>query len=367
MNFRPEPALPHGTPACTAVLLVNLGTPDEATPAALRRYLSEFLSDPRVVEIPRALWWLILHGVILRVRPAKSAAKYASVWTADGSPLAAWTAKQAKLLQGYLGERGHRPPGLVVRHAMRYGNPSVASVLDQLKAANATRILILPLYPQYAAATTASVNDAVMAWMQTQRRQPELRFVNHYHDDAGYIEALARRVRSQWQMHGRGERLVLSFHGVPERSLLLGDPYHCECHVTARLLGERLGLAKGELVVTFQSRFGKAKWLTPYTEPTLVELARQGVKRIDVMCPGFTADCLETLEEIDQEARAAYLEAGGETFHYIPCLNDQHEWLAALSAIALRHLQGWPSGADAVDSAAQAAQRARALAMGAKD
>ena len=365
MNFRPEPALPHGTPACTAVLLVNLGTPDEATPAALRRYLSEFLSDPRVVEIPRALWWLILHGVILRVRPAKSAAKYASVWTADGSPLAAWTAKQAKLLQGYLGERGRRPPGLLVRHAMRYGNPSLASVLDQLKAANATRILILPLYPQYAAATTASVNDAVMAWMQTQRRQPELRFVNHYHDDAGYIEALAQRVRSQWQMHGRGERLVLSFHGVPERSLLMGDPYHCECHVTARLLGERLGLAKGELVVTFQSRFGKAKWLTPYTEPTLVELARQGVKRIDVMCPGFTADCLETLEEIDQEARAAYLEAGGETFHYIPCLNDQHEWLVALSAIALRHLQGWPSGADEGDSAAQAAQRARALAMGA--
>ena len=365
MNFRPEPALPHGTPACTAVLLVNLGTPDEATPAALRRYLSEFLSDPRVVEIPRALWWLILHGVILRVRPAKSAAKYASVWTADGSPLAAWTAKQAKLLQGYLGERGRRPPGLLVRHAMRYGNPSVASVLDQLKAANATRILILPLYPQYAAATTASVNDAVMAWMQTQRRQPELRFVNHYHDDAGYIEALAQRVRSQWQTHGRGERLVLSFHGVPERSLLMGDPYHCECHVTARLLGERLGLAKGELVVTFQSRFGKAKWLTPYTEPTLVELARQGVKCIDVMCPGFTADCLETLEEIDQEARAAYLEAGGETFHYIPCLNDQHEWLVALSAIALRHLQGWPSGADEGDSAAQAAQRARALAMGA--
>ena len=366
MTFRPEPALPHGTAACTAVLLVNLGTPDEPTPAALRRYLSEFLSDPRVVEIPRALWWLILHGIILRVRPAKSAAKYASVWTAEGSPLAAWTAKQAKLLQGYLGERGHRPPGLLVRHAMRYGNPSVASVLDQLKAANATRILVLPLYPQYAAATTASVNDAVMAWMLTQRRQPELRFVNRYHDDVGYIEALAQRVRSHWQTNGRGERLVLSFHGVPERSLLMGDPYHCECHVSARLLGERLGLAKGELVVTFQSRFGKAKWLTPYTEPTMIELARRGIKRIDVMCPGFTADCLETLEEIDQEARAAYLEAGGESFHYIPCLNDQHEWLAALASIALRHLQGWPCD-DVAGAAAHAAQRARALAMGAKD
>jgi ferrochelatase len=366
MNFQPEPALPHGTPQCTAVLLVNLGTPDAPTPAALRRYLREFLSDPRVVEIPRLLWWLILHGVILRVRPAKSAAKYASVWTSDGSPLAAWTAKQAKLLQGYLGERGHRPPALLVRHAMRYGNPSVASVLDQLKASNATRILVLPLYPQYAAATTASVNDAVMAWMQVQRRQPELRFINHYHDDAGYIGALVQRVRSHWQMHGRGERLVLSFHGVPERSLHLGDPYHCECQVTARLLGEQLGLSKAELVVTFQSRFGKAKWLTPYTEPTLVEMARQGVKRIDVMCPGFAADCLETLEEIDQEARAAFLAAGGQAYHYIACLNDQPEWLAALAAIALRHLQGWPSAVGASE-VALAAQRARALAMGSKD
>ena len=366
MKFQTEPKLPHGTAECSAVLLVNLGTPDEPTPAALRRYLREFLSDPRVVEIPRALWWLILNGVILRLRPAKSAAKYASIWTANGSPLAMWTAKQATLLQGYLGERGHRPPGLLVRHAMRYGKPSVASVLDKLKAANATRILVLPLYPQYAAATTASVNDAVMAWMKKQRRQPELRFVNRYHDDGGYIGALAQRVRSHWQSHGRGERLVLSFHGVPERSLHLGDPYHCECHATARLLGERLGLSKNELVVTFQSRFGKAKWLTPYTEPTLVALAKRGIKRIDVMCPGFTADCLETLEEIDQEARAAFLAAGGEAFHYIACLNDRHEWIAALAAISLLHLQGWPTAATS-DDAALTAQRARALTMGAKD
>lgn len=366
MSFQPEPTLPHGTPARSAVVLVNLGTPDAPTAPALRRYLREFLSDPRVVEIPRALWWLILHGVILRVRPAKSAAKYAGIWLPEGSPLAVWTAKQAKLLQGFLGERGHRPPGFLVRHAMRYGKPSIASVLDGLKADNVTRILVLPLYPQYAAATTASVNDAVMAWMQTQRRQPELRFVNHYHDDAGYIDALAQRVRAHWQMHGRGERLVLSFHGVPERSLHLGDPYHCECHVTARLLGERLGLARGELLVTFQSRFGKAKWLTPYTEPTLIAVAQQGIRHVDVMCPGFTADCLETLEEIDQEARAAYLAAGGQAFNYIACLNDQHEWIAALAAIALRHLQGWPTG-DAADDPALTSQRARALAMGAKD
>ena len=366
MNFQPEPALPHGTAPRTAVLLVNLGTPDAPTPSALRRYLREFLSDPRVVEIPRALWWLILHGVILRVRPAKSAAKYASVWTPEGSPLAVWTAKQATLLQGYLGERGHRPPTLLVRHAMRYGKPSIAGVLDELKAQNVTRILVLPLYPQYAAATTASVNDAVMAWMRRQRRQPELRLVNHYHDDAGYVEALVQRVRAHWQTHGKGERLVLSFHGVPERSLHLGDPYHCECQVTARLLGERLGLAKDELLVTFQSRFGKAKWLTPYTEPTLVALAAQGVKNVDVMCPGFTGDCLETLEEIDREARAAYLAAGGERFNYIACLNDRHEWIAALAALALRHIQGWDTQTGA-DAEALACQRAAARAAGARE
>ena len=366
-RYHAEPAIAHGTPARTAVLLVNLGTPDEPTPAALRRYLREFLSDPRVVEIPRLLWWLILHGVILRVRPAKSAAKYASIWADAGSPLAAWTAKQALLLQGYLGERGYAPPNVLVRHAMRYGRPAIASVLDELQAVHVTRILVLPLYPQYAAATTASVNDAVMAWMQVRRRQPELRLVNHYHDDVGYIHALARRVRDHWTSHGRGERLVLSFHGVPERSLHLGDPYHCECHKTARLLGERLGLGKDELQVTFQSRFGRAKWLTPYTEPTLVSLAAQGVKHVDVMCPGFAADCLETLEEIDQEARAAYLAAGGRIFHYIPCLNDQHEWIAALAAIAMKNLQGWETTNASVDGGAMAAQRARALALGAPD
>lgn len=345
------------------MLLVNLGTPDEPTPAAVRRYLREFLSDPRVVEIPRVLWWPILNGVILNVRPAKSAAKYASIWTAQGSPLAVWTAKQAALLQGYLGERGPKPPQLLVRHAMRYGNPSVAAVLDELKAANATRVLVVPLYPQYAAATTASVNDAVLTWQLRQRRQPELRFINHYHDDPGYIDALAQRVHSHWMQSGRGDRLVLSFHGVPERSLLLGDPYHCECQKTARLLAKRLDLADGEWLVTFQSRFGKAKWLGPYTEPTLVELARQGVGRIDVMCPGFATDCLETLEEIAQEARDAFLSAGGRSFEYIPALNDQHEWIAALAAITLRHLQGWPLEPE--DRPSLEAQRVRARAMGA--
>lgn len=363
MPFRTEPALPHGTPERTAVLLVNLGTPDAPTAPALRRYLREFLSDPRVVEIPRVLWWPLLHGVILPMRPAKSAAKYASIWTADGSPLAHWTAKQALLLQGYLGERGARPPQLMVRHAMRYGEPSIARVLDELKAAHATRILVLPLYPQYAAATTASAHDAVMGWQRRQRRQPELRFVNHYHDDPGYIGALAQRVRTHWMSEGRGDRLVLSFHGLPRRSLDLGDPYHCECHKTARLLAERLGLAKDEWIVTFQSRFGRAKWLEPYTEPTLVALGRQGVTRVDVFCPGFTSDCLETLEEIALEARDAFLGAGGRAFSYVPALNDQHEWIAALASIALRHLQGWDIAVP--DAAALAAQRERALAQGA--
>lgn len=365
MRFQSEPVVPHGTATKTAVLLVNLGTPDAPTAPALRRYLREFLSDPRVVEIPRLLWWPILHGIILTTRPAKSAAKYASVWTVDGSPLAVWTAKQATLLQGYLGERGLPPPQLLVRHAMRYGSPSVATVLDELKAANATRILVLPLYPQYAAATTASVNDAVMAWAARQRRQPEFRFVQHYHDDGLYIDALAQRVRAFWLSNGRGDKLVLSFHGVPARSLALGDPYHCECRKTARLLAERLGLQQDEWLVTFQSRFGKAKWLEPYTEPTLVALAREGLTRVDVMCPGFTSDCLETLEEIAQEARAAFLGAGGRAFEYIPALNDQHEWIAALAGIAMRNLQGWDVAA--ADVAALEAQRQRALALGSRD
>jgi ferrochelatase len=260
---------------------------------------------------------------------------------------------------------------LSVHYAMRYGNPSVASVLDQLKAAGVQRILVLPLYPQYAAATTASAQDAVMAWSRRQRRMPEWRFVNHYHDDAGYIASLAARVRAHWAEHGRSPKLLLSFHGVPERSLHLGDPYHCECHKTARLLRQALGLQESEVVVTFQSRFGKAKWLEPYTEPTLIELARSGTESVDVMCPGFTSDCLETLEEIAQEAREAFLDAGGKTFNYIPCLNDEPTWIDALATIARQHLQGWPivpePAAEQAEQADRALQRDRALAMGARD
>ena len=366
MRFLPEPPQRHGTAPAnppTAVLLCNLGTPDAPTAPALRRYLAEFLSDPRVVEIPRLLWWLILHGVILRVRPKKSAAKYATVWTPEGSPLLMWTKKQALLLAGYLGERGQR---VSVRYAMRYGNPSIASVLGELKAAGVTRVLVLPLYPQYSGPTTASVVDAVTAWAQRTRALPELRFVNRYHDDPGYIAALAASVLAHWRANGRPDRLVMSFHGVPKRTLLLGDPYHCECQKTARLLAEHLGLTAEQWTLTFQSRFGKAKWLEPYTEPTLRELAAKGVKRVDLICPGFAADCLETLEEIAVEACAAFLVAGGKEFNYIACLNDQPEWISALTDIALKHLQGWDTRSPA-DAAALQAQRTRALALGASE
>jgi ferrochelatase len=361
MTFNTEPAYRHGQPPRTAVLLVNLGTPDEPTAPALRRYLAEFLSDPRVVEIPRLVWWPILHGIILRTRPAKSAAKYASVWMEGGSPLAVWTQRQTEGVAQVLAAAGH---DVLVRHAMRYGNPGLPAVLDALRADGATRVLVLPLYPQFAAATTASVNDKVMQWAQQSRRMPEFRFIGEYHDEPGYINALAVRLQQHWQAQGRSERLVLSFHGVPERSLHLGDPYHCHCHKTARLMAEKLGLAQDEVLVTFQSRFGKAKWLEPYTEPTLIALAEQGVKSVDVMCPGFVADCLETLEEIAQEARDAFLEAGGTSFNYVPCVNDLPEWTAALAALAVQHLQGWPTG-HAPDGAALAQQRTLALAMGA--
>jgi ferrochelatase len=360
MPLRPEPVHTHGTPARTALLLVNLGSPAEPTPAATRRYLAEFLSDPRVVEIPRLLWWPLLHGVILRTRPAKSAAKYRSIWTREGSPLLAGTERVARLLQGTLGEQGLP---LIVRHAMRYGQPSIAAALDALRAEGATRILVLPLYPQYASATTGSVWDAVAQWARGARHVPEFRFVNRFGDDPLHIAALAASVKRHWAVHGRGRMLVMSFHGLPRRSLDLGDPYHCECLKTARLLAEALGLDAGGHRVTFQSRFGRAKWLEPYTEPTLRELAAAGLQRADVVCPGFPVDCLETLEEIAQEARAAFLEAGGREFHYIGCLNDDAQGVRALGEIVRLHLSGWPVPPAQADAETRR-QRERALAAG---
>ncbi|MEO5670622.1 MAG: ferrochelatase [Ramlibacter sp.] len=361
-SFRPEPEFVHGKSARVGVLYCNLGTPDAPTPSAVRRYLAEFLNDRRVVEIPRLLWWPILNGVILPFRSGKSAAKYASIWTPDGSPLKLWTGKQAKLLQGWLGQHGHH---VLVRYAMRYGKPSIASQLDALKEAGATRILVVPAYPQYSGTTTASVVDAVMAWSADIRNLPELRFVNHYHDDRGYVQALAKSVERHWAAHGRAEHLVMSFHGVPDRTLHLGDPYHCECQKTARLLAEWLSLEKSQYTVAFQSRFGKAKWLEPYTEPTLRALAKRGVKRVDTVCPGFTGDCLETLEEIAIEGRNAFLAGGGKEFHYIPCLNDDLAWIAALGAVTERHLGGWPTR-EQPDAATLGASHAAAAAKGAR-
>ncbi|MGZ3236476.1 MAG: ferrochelatase [Burkholderiaceae bacterium] len=340
MRFHPEPPFIHGVTAQTAVVLVNLGTPDEPTTAAVRRYLKEFLSDPRVVEIPKLVWWGILNAFILPIRSKKSAEKYESIWTKEGSPLKVHTDKQAILLRGLLGERGHQ---VHVMYAMRYGNPSLPQVLTKLKQAGCERILIVPAYPQYSATTTASIFDAVCGHFARVRNVPELRFTKHYHDHESYIQALKKSVHAHWEVNGRAEKLVMSFHGVPKRTLLLGDPYHCECHKTARLLAIQLGLKEDDYVVTFQSRFGKAEWLQPYTAPTLIKLAKNGIKKVDVICPGFICDCLETLEEIGVEGKRDFLAAGGREFNYIPCMNESPAWIGALAEIVELNLIGWPT------------------------
>ncbi|MDB5776491.1 MAG: ferrochelatase [Herbaspirillum sp.] len=346
MPFRKEPSHTHGASGKTAVLLVNLGTPDAPTTGAVRRYLRQFLSDPRVVEIPRALWWGILNGIILPFRSSRSAAKYASIWCAEGSPLRMHTERQTAALRHQLQERGHQ---VLVAHAMRYGQPAIADVLQQLKQEGCDRVLVVPAYPQYSGTTTASIFDAVFEHFSTVRNVPELRFIRNYHDHEGYIQALKKSVLAYWEMNGMPDKLVMSFHGVPKRTLMLGDPYHCECRKTARLLAQQLGLDENQYAVTFQSRFGKAEWLQPYTAPTLVALAGRGVGRVDVMCPGFVSDCLETLEEIAMEAKHDFLRAGGKEFHFIPCLNDSADWIVGLRDIVEQHMIGWPTRMSAGD------------------
>ena len=315
-----------------AILLLNLGTPDAPTAPAVRRYLAEFLGDRRVVELPRWLWLPILHGIILRTRPAKSAAKYAKIWTPEGSPLKVHTERQAKLLRGLLGTRGDKD--VVVAWAMRYGNPSTAATLDALRQQGIERTVVVPLYPQYAGSTTASAYDAVEAW---QARNPgAMEFVNvrSYPEHPGYVAALAKSIRDHWETRGRGDKLVMSFHGIPKRSVDRGDPYADECRRTATALAASLGLTPDRWQLTFQSRFGKAEWLQPYTQPTLEQMARDGLKSVDVICPGFPADCLETLEEIALECKAAFLAEGGREFSYIPCLNERSDWISALADIS---------------------------------
>lgn len=365
--YLPEPNYRHGSLGKTGILLVNLGTPDAPTAPALRRYLKQFLWDPRVVEIPRLLWWLILNGIVLNVRPKKSAAKYATIWSADGSPLKVHTEKQAKLVHGYL-SRSIRSP-LQVEYGMRYGDPSIAHALERLREGGCDRLLVLPLYPQYAASTTGSACDALFDALRLVRHVPALRIVDHFHDHPRYIAALAQSVRDHWAANGRADKLIMSFHGVPRFHLDKGDPYHCECRKTGRLLAEALGLRPDEWILTFQSRFGQAEWLQPYTQPTLEELGRKGTRKVDVMCPGFVSDCLETLEEIAMENKAAFLGAGGSEFRYIPCLNERDDWIHGLCQIAADHLHGWASAQwdEAAARAEATGSRERALALGAKD
>ena len=364
-RYLSEPDHAHGTPLRTGILLVNLGTPDAPEKSALRRYLAQFLSDPRVVEIPRFLWWLILHGFILTTRPARSARKYASIWTPQGSPLRVNTELQRTGLAERLLQRVPSPTA--VSHAMRYGQPSIANGIAELKALHCDRILMLPLYPQYAASTTASSMDALFDALRQYRNVPAIRIVRHYHDHPAYIRALQSTVENYWEQHGRPEKLVMSFHGVPRRTLELGDPYHCECHKTGRLLGEALGLQPEQYVVSFQSLFGRAEWIKPYTEPLVRQLAREGTSNVHVVCPGFPADCLETLEEIGMEVKAAFFSEGGREYHYIPALNDAPVWLDALTEIALDHLGGWitPHWSEQSSRLESEMTRKRAMATGA--
>jgi ferrochelatase len=361
-RLQPEPPFRHGTASSPGILLVNLGTPQAPTAPALRRYLREFLSDPRVVELPRMLWLPLLYTTVLTTRPRASARRYAAIWSDEGSPLMVHTARQAVMLRGYLGERQRAP--VEIEWAMRYGSPSLAQAFDALRARGCDRILVIPLYPQYAGSTTGSIADALHAKLARVRNIPALRFVKHFHDHPGYIAALAQSVRDYWMQTGRPDTLVMSFHGVPRFTLDRGDPYHCECQATARLLAEALVLPPERYRVAFQSRFGRARWLQPYTADLLSELGRTGVGRVDVICPGFVSDCLETLEEIALEGKSLFLRAGGKAFHYIPCLNERDDWLKALTDIAADNLHGWLAPAD---PAALAASRARALALGAKD
>jgi ferrochelatase len=334
----PEPK--QGLSDSIGILLVNLGTPDAPTTAAVRRFLRPFLSDPRVVEYPRLLWWLILNGVILRVRPSRSARAYREIWTDDGSPLLLFS----KAIAAGVGEKlnGNAPGTYRIALAMTYGEPSISSAIDQLQAEGARRLLVLPLYPQYSGTTTAAVFDAVSRKLQSMRWVPETRFINQYHNERGYIAALAASIREHWQAKGRGDHLLFSFHGVPQYTVTGGDPYYAQCLETGHLLAAELGLGNNDWTLSFQSRVGREEWLRPYTDETVRELAENGVRQLDVACPGFSTDCLETLEEIAMQNADFFAEAGGEDLRYIAALNARDDHVSFIGSLIERHTAGWP-------------------------
>lgn len=358
-----EPPYQHGDQLKVGILLANLGTPEAPTAKALRPYLQQFLMDRRIVEIPRFIWCWILHCIILVIRPKKSAEKYASVWTKDGSPLMVNAQKQTKLLQGFLSLRIKSP--FAVELGMSYGNPSMKSAILKLKSQHCDKIFVFPLYPQYAASSTGSALDAIWRVLSKMRNVPAIRTLRSYHDHPAYINALASSIRDYWVVNGKPEKLVMSFHGVPKVHLTKGDPYHCQCHKTGRLLAEALNLSKEQVVIAFQSRFGKQEWLKPYLASTLESLGKAKLKRIDVVCPGFSSDCLETLEEIAIEGKHIFQHAGGGDYHYIPALNDHESWIHAMCDIALENLQGWVTldwdEKNAREEAEMTAIRAKAL------
>lgn len=363
--YSPEPPFEHGELPGVGVLLANLGTPDAPTAPALRRYLREFLGDPRVIEIAPWKWRLILNLFILPFRPRQSAALYRTIWTEDGSPLLTTTLRLGEAIAERLERRIASPLDVAV--GMRYGEPSIPRALDQLRRARSDRILVLPLFPQYSGTTVASVFDAVSAELSRWRVVPSVRTIHQYHDDAGYIAELAASIREVWSEEGPPDRLLFSFHGIPERYFAGGDPYHCQCHKTARLVGERLGLDADRYEVAFQSVFGKEEWIKPTTDVTVRAMARAGIRSLDVVCPGFSVDCLETLEEIDEQNRHFFLDNGGERFRYIPCLNDRPGHAEVLSDLLLDNLSGWVSSHDEWDAqqvaARAAASRRRAEAL----
>jgi len=358
-DYLGESSFQHGSAGRLGVLLVNLGTPDGADPASVRRFLAEFLWDPRVVEAPRWSWWLALHGVILRIRPSKSAHAYQQIWTPQGSPLllysTALTNRIAEALQPRL--------DALVALGMSYGSPSIPSALEQLRRQGVRRLIVLPLYPQYSGSTTASVFDRVTRHLQRWRWVPELRFIGSYHEDAAYLDAVASSIEEHWRTSASQRYLLFSFHGVPRRYLLAGDPYHCQCQKTARLVAQRLALDDKDWSVSFQSQVGREEWLRPYTDERLLEFARTGPRRLTVVCPGFATDCLETLEEIALRNRQLFLEAGGEAYDYVPALNAGDTHVTALANLISRHAQGWPTSELSPEEAE--ATRQRALRSGA--